>query len=165
MRDEAEDLAAISAMISQHPVEAQKRMSFYIHQRFGGPPETRLLTPGVHVENTNGKHGVKHVGSALGGHERGGVVSRPKDPVREQQALEILQFLNLKASKSYRPVEENLRFIRARLNTATPEDIKGVIARKTREWLNTEHAKYLRPATLFNATKFEQYMGEQRRDA
>jgi hypothetical protein len=36
-----------------------------------------------------------------------------------------------------------------------------VIAKKCREWLHDEHMnEYLRPATLFNRTKFAQYQGE-----
>lgn len=117
-----------------------------------------VLTRPGHVGKTRGKHVENGWGNLQGG---GTSSSKKRDPKKDQESLEILAFLNLKAGKSYRPVEENLRFIRARLNTATLEDIKGVIARKTREWLNTEYAKYLRPATLFNATRFEQYLGER----
>ncbi len=124
------------------------------------PEKTRGKHVGKHVENTEKTPAFSGVGGAIGG-DGLSLSPRKRDPVREQQALEVLDFLNLKASKNYRPVEENLRFIRARLNTCSASDLKGVIARKTREWLNTEHAKYLRPATLFNATKFEQYIGEQ----
>ncbi len=120
-------------------------------------------TPRKHVEKTwenTWKTPKKHP-RFLGWGEILSLSPKKRDPVREQQAVEVLEFLNQKASRNYRSVEENLRFIRARLNTCSVADLKGVIARKTREWLNTEHAKYLRPATLFNATKFEQYIGEQ----
>jgi|GEM_PF-1314138 len=78
------------------------------------------------------------------------------------QALEVLQFLNLKTGRVYRPVDTNLKLIMARLKTgATVVDCRQVIAKKTREWKgDAKMAEYLRPATLFNATKFEQYMGE-----
>lgn len=114
-----------------------------------------LLTPNSDTSNTNN--------TIQGGRDRGGksFERKHRDPVREQQALEVLQFLNEKAERSFRPVEENIRFIRARLNTLTLSDLKGVVVRKTREWKNTKYEKFLRPATLFNATNCEQYIGEQ----
>ena len=39
------------------------------------------------------------------------------------------------------------------------EDFKKVIDSKSKEWLNTDFEKYLRPATLFG-TKFENYLNE-----
>jgi uncharacterized phage protein (TIGR02220 family) len=78
------------------------------------------------------------------------------------QAIELLQFLNEKTGRAYRPVDTNLKFIMARLKTgATVMNCRQVIAKKTREWKgNVIMDEYLRPATLFNAVKFEQYMGE-----
>ncbi len=78
------------------------------------------------------------------------------------QAIEILQFLNEKTKRAYRPVDSNIKLIIARLKSgATVMDCRQVIAKKTREWKgNDKMAEYLRPATLFNATKFEQYLGE-----
>jgi uncharacterized phage protein (TIGR02220 family) len=78
------------------------------------------------------------------------------------QAKEVLKFLNEKTGRAYRPVDTNLKLIMARLKTgATVMNCRQVIAKKTREWKGNETMdEYLRPATLFNATKFEQYMGE-----
>ncbi|MBK6900108.1 MAG: conserved phage C-terminal domain-containing protein, partial [bacterium] len=42
----------------------------------------------------------------------------------------------------------------------TEEELIAVIDLKASQWLGGEFAKYLRPATLFNKTKFEQYVGE-----
>jgi uncharacterized phage protein (TIGR02220 family) len=80
----------------------------------------------------------------------------------KSQAIEILQFLNEKTKRAYRPVDSNLKLIIARLKSGvTVMDCRQVIAKKTREWKGNEKmAEYLRPATLFNATKFEQYVGE-----
>jgi len=78
------------------------------------------------------------------------------------QAQDLLGFLNRKAEKSFRGVPVNLRPIMARLKEgATVEDCRGVIARKVREWKGTEQEKYLRPETLFGATKFHGYLGQQ----
>jgi len=118
------------------------------------PLNTGLNTP----ENTATPEVFSGEGGTIGGVD---LVSKASVSPKNLEALELLQFLNLKANRSFRPVEENLRYLRARLNTATADDIRGVIARKTRQWANTDMAKYLRPATLFKAEKFEQYMGEQ----
>lgn len=78
------------------------------------------------------------------------------------QAVEILSFLNDKAGRAYETVPANIDFIVARLKEgATVEDCRAVIAKKVREWLgDPEMNLYLRPATLFNRTKFAQYKGE-----
>ena len=80
----------------------------------------------------------------------------------ETQAQEILDFLNKKAGRRYRPVKANLRFIIARLESgATLEECKQIIALKVRQWKdNPDMQEYLRPATLFNETRFEQYYGQ-----
>ena len=75
---------------------------------------------------------------------------------------DVITYLNLKALKNYKDVESNYKFIRARLNEGyTLEDLKKVIDIKVKDWLNTKDAKYLRPETLFNATKFQGYINQQ----
>lgn len=83
-------------------------------------------------------------------------------PSLKEQAREILKFLNERTGKNFHPVDTNLDFIIARLRSgATVQDCKSVIAKKRREWIgDPKMAEYLRPATLFNKTKFEQYRGE-----
>ena len=83
-------------------------------------------------------------------------------PSWQEQAHSVLDFLNDKTGRVYRPVDTNLKLITARLKSgATVLQCRQVIARKARQWKGRpEMAPYLRPATLFNATKFEQYLGE-----
>jgi uncharacterized phage protein (TIGR02220 family) len=71
----------------------------------------------------------------------------------------ITRFLS---GRAYRPVETNLKLIMSRLKSgATVMNCRQVIAKKTREWKGDKKmSEYLRPATLFNSTKFEQYIGE-----
>jgi uncharacterized phage protein (TIGR02220 family) len=77
------------------------------------------------------------------------------------QAVEVLQFLNEKTGRQYQPVKANITMIAARLKGgATVTQCRQVIAKKCREWTGSEQEMYLRPATLFNATKFAQYQGE-----
>lgn len=89
-------------------------------------------------------------------------VDPPKLNGSASTAKEILSFLNAKTGRNYRPVAANLEPIVARIKEGfTPQDIKTVIARKCREWMaDDKMAGYLRPATLFNRTKFAQYNGE-----
>ena len=74
----------------------------------------------------------------------------------------VLAFLNQKTGKAFRPTESNLSLIRARMKEGYDEDIcRMVIARKFRDWkADDKMAGYLRPATLFNREKFNQYAGE-----
>lgn len=77
-------------------------------------------------------------------------------------AAEILKFLNLKANRNYKAVKANTEMIHARLSEGfTVADIKQVIAKKCREWINNdEMAEYVRPKTLFSRTNFANYAGE-----
>lgn len=91
--------------------------------------------------------------------------AKPKSEKSEStksESIEVLQFLNTKASRNYRPTEVNLQLIKARLKEGyTAQDCKQVIAKKCREWIPDDKMReYLRPATLFNREKFNQYIGE-----
>lgn len=81
---------------------------------------------------------------------------------RPDVAKRVLQFLNDKTGRHYKPVKANIEMIVARLNDgATEIELNQVVAKKCREWAGDEKmAIYLRPATLFNRTKFAQYQGE-----
>lgn len=80
----------------------------------------------------------------------------------KEEAKQILDFLNAKTGRNYRPVDANLSLIIARLKSgATIDNCRGVIAKKCRDWLDDEKMNpFLRPATLFARTNFEQYLGE-----
>lgn len=77
-------------------------------------------------------------------------------------AAQILLHLNQKANKSFKPVTSNTKLIEARLaEGATIEECCGVIDNKVAEWASdSKMRKYLRPETLFNASKFAQYVGD-----
>jgi uncharacterized phage protein (TIGR02220 family) len=77
-------------------------------------------------------------------------------------ASEILDHLNHKAGKAFKAVKSNLALIVARLKEgATVEECKAVVDTKVAEWCGDSKMRgYLRPETLFNATKFAQYVGE-----
>lgn len=74
---------------------------------------------------------------------------------------EIVDYLNQKLGKHYRPNSANIqKHINARLNEGyTFEDFKIVIDKKYDDWIDTEYEKYLRPETLFGS-KFDSYLNQ-----
>jgi uncharacterized phage protein (TIGR02220 family) len=92
-------------------------------------------------------------------------MSRKRD--YKADAVIVLEFLNAKTGRQFRPVPSNIDPIIARLKGQNEETevsvqtCKSIIAKKFRDWSTDEKmAKYLRPETLFNRTKFESYLGE-----
>ena len=77
-------------------------------------------------------------------------------------AKRVIEFLNQKTGKAFQPTATNLKFIIERMKEGYGEDMfRMVIARKIRDWkTDPKMAGYLRPATLFNCEKFNQYAGE-----
>ncbi len=77
-------------------------------------------------------------------------------------AVPILEHLNTRTGKGFRPVDANLKPIAARLaEGSTADDCRSVIDAKVRQWSDdAKMREYLRPKTLFNATNFAQYLGE-----
>lgn len=82
----------------------------------------------------------------------------------DKSAREVIDHLNSVCGRNFQPVEANRKFIRARLSDpdapADVETLKRVIDHKANEWRGTDQEKYLRPETLFNATKYAQYVGQ-----
>jgi uncharacterized phage protein (TIGR02220 family) len=85
-----------------------------------------------------------------------------KNEKHRDSAIEILTFLNNKAGRNYRQSDTNLGYIIARLaDSISPEQLRAIVVRKCREWGEDKRmSQYLRPATLFNKEKCEQYLGE-----
>jgi uncharacterized phage protein (TIGR02220 family) len=75
---------------------------------------------------------------------------------------ELIAYLNEKAGKGFESVESNRKLVRARLGEGTtPEKVRAVIDAKVKQWgYDPKMSLYLRPATLFAATNFAQYVGE-----
>lgn len=71
----------------------------------------------------------------------------------------VIAYLNEKAGTRYRATSKaTSQHIHARLEEGfTVDDFKTVIDKKCAEWIGTDFAQYLRPATLFG-TKFESYL-------
>lgn len=95
----------------------------------------------------------------LGGFSLDAPITSPRH--RKAAALDVLAKLNEVAGTKHRGVPANVRLVSGRLRDgATVRQCYAVIGRKVREWQGTDMERYLRPATLFNATKFTQYLGE-----
>ena len=76
------------------------------------------------------------------------------------QVDKVIGYLNLKAGTNYRFAASSRDLVEARLKDFTVEDCFVVIDKKCAEWLGTDLAKYLRPSTLFQASKFEGYLNQ-----
>jgi uncharacterized phage protein (TIGR02220 family)/predicted phage replisome organizer len=86
-------------------------------------------------------------------------------PDYAQEREEIINYLNEKSGKAYRPnSDKTKKLISARLNEGfTVQDFKTVIDNKVSSWFgNKDMEKFLRPETLFG-TKFEGYLNEGHR--
>ena len=79
----------------------------------------------------------------------------------------FIDHLNSKTGRHYKATPANLKFLKARLSEGhSADDIYRVIDNKVLEWTGDPKMEpYLRPATLFNAEKFNQYVGEQLRES
>lgn len=79
-------------------------------------------------------------------------------------AERVLTYLNHLTDRYYRPTKATLAMISARLKDYSEGDIIAVISSKCREWENDpKMEKYLRPATLFSASKFDSYFGQAKK--
>ena len=73
----------------------------------------------------------------------------------------ILLYLNERSNSTYTKSKANMECINARIIEGyTISDFKRVIDKKCKQWLGTTQEKYLRPITLFQASKFENYLNE-----
>jgi uncharacterized phage protein (TIGR02220 family) len=82
------------------------------------------------------------------------------DEVRalNQKARPIIDYLNEKTSSRFKHVDSQLKFLRGRLGEGvTHEELCRVVDFKVAEWSGTDMERFLRPATLFNATKYQGY--------
>ena len=76
-------------------------------------------------------------------------------------AIRLIEFLNQKTGRRFRATPTTLKPILARLKEYTFDECRGVIVRRWVVWKDDlKMREYLRPDTLFNATKFAQYVGD-----
>lgn len=112
------------------------------------------------------KHWLRYDPSEVLGKSKGN--TRLEEDIEEEEinscranATGLLDLLNAKTGSRYQPVPANMKLITARLNEYPNDDLRRMVESKCKEWGNDERMKkFLRPATLFNATKCAQYVGE-----
>lgn len=106
---------------------------------------------------------------ALSGADAPDAVGKSETPVQAARrmataaAKEAIDYLNAKAGTKFRHTPANLKFAidRQLVDKATPEDLKAVVDAKIAESAAGKFdRKYLRPETLWNATKFGSYIGQ-----
>lgn len=78
------------------------------------------------------------------------------------EAVGIIEYLNLKTGRNYKPDGPNVEMVVALLKGGSnPAEIRQVIVKKSRQWKgDPKMDEYARPKTLFNRTNFAQYSGE-----
>jgi uncharacterized phage protein (TIGR02220 family) len=127
---------------------------FKKHQVINRPSASSIPEPDFNEDSRKTPRGKGREGKGVK------TLSGKPDESRDQ-AKEILLYLNSKAGKEFRPVDANLDMIVARIKEgASLEDCKTVVDAKVAQWGDDDKmAEYLRPGTLFNRTKFAQYIG------
>lgn len=88
-----------------------------------------------------------------------GTEGKGKERKGREVCREIIKYLNEKAGKNFKGTNSDLNIVEARLKDYTVDELKAVIDSQCKEWLHTDMAKYLRPETLFRASKFSGYHG------
>ena len=84
------------------------------------------------------------------------------DNIYSEVSEEIISYLNEKTSSRFKATKSYKGFINERLKEGfTKEDFFTVIDKKVKDWKGTDYEKYLRPSTLFNASKFQGYLNEK----
>jgi uncharacterized phage protein (TIGR02220 family) len=81
-----------------------------------------------------------------------------EDPSNTDKVVQVIERLNLKTGKRYRPDSGFKKLINARFKEDyTLEQFFDVIDKKVEEWTGAKFAMYLRPSTLFGS-KFAEYI-------
>ena len=82
------------------------------------------------------------------------------DDITEAIVDKCISYLNSVSGSAFKAkTESNRRFIRARIKEDYSfDDFKRVIDNQWIKWKDTDMAEYMRPETLFNATKFQSYI-------
>lgn len=97
-------------------------------------------------------------------------VSKKMEPKNNNTAKEAIDYLNQalqavglqKPGRGYKYADTHMKLIRARLSEGhSKQDLCSVVDRKIEEWKKGAFMpQHLRPATLFNAEKFNNYIGQ-----
>lgn len=107
------------------------------------------LNSKVYIDNKNNNYNL-------------GIINNKKE-INIKEYQEIIDYLNYKTHSNFMLIDEYKKLITNILKKYSINDIKIVIDKKTREWINNPKMKsYLTPETLFGQ-KFERYLHQQER--
>lgn len=116
-----------------------------------------------HMDNQEDIHMHNHMGNGNENEninkKENGIVKKTNENI--QKATEVLSYLNQQANRGFKPKETTtLKLIIARLKDGHEQQtLFDIIDMKCYEWLNdAKMSEYLRPDTLFNQTKFDNYL-------
>ena len=145
-RREEKEEKEVKELADGHRVVTDSPQAFLIPQANGNTASAIFTLP----SETNAATGQP---VAEAGHSRA-----PAESLKEQSS-EVVGFLNKATGRNFRETDSNLSFISKRLSEpgVTVDGVKQMIARQCERWIGTSQAEYLRPETLFNATKFDGY--------
>ena len=158
-----QEIGVIKALLRSHASEEE--LEVIIAQILSIFPKFRLGDGFYYFDGYDMRMGNGYTIGKHNGYNIGTKVGQPDEDEDEDEdhlgtMKEVLTHLNNKASKHYSAAPANLKFIRARLKDGyTLEDLKRVIDIMVVQWKDDPTMnKYLRPETLFNATKFQTYI-------
>lgn len=86
-----------------------------------------------------------------------------ENSIYKNVSMNIINFMNIRCDKGFRHTDANIKIITDRLKAKDLSicEALGIINYKADEWLNDEKMNmYLRPSTLFNKTKCNEYVGD-----
>jgi uncharacterized phage protein (TIGR02220 family) len=89
--------------------------------------------------------------------------SKEKKSKYSDEIADVISYLNNRSGKSFKPeTKETIKLLSGRFSAGkTVDDCKNVIDLKVTEWRNDQQMKkYIRPATLFDESNFENYLNE-----
>jgi len=87
--------------------------------------------------------------------------TKSNSPEIKNLMQKVINYLNEQVSSTYTLSKANTECLSARIKEGYSfPDFKSVIDKKCKQWLGTEQQKYLRPITLFQSKKFENYLNE-----
>lgn len=125
-----------------------------------------LLSHGLTAEVSR-QYATLNITDGIVKHDQEELPGVPTEAVVKDELLakQVLEHLNKKTKAHFRPAEGTLRSIIARLGEGhTVAECRAVIDVKTDQWLaDKEMCGYLRPETLFRASKFQSYLAEVHR--
>jgi uncharacterized phage protein (TIGR02220 family) len=153
------DYADIALKIGRSAEEIERCLSVVASPRVGWMEKLEVPTEcprSVGDSPSASPHGILEQNRTEGTEGKG---TEQKESLVES-AEKILEHLNIKASREFRPTTENLKLIRRRLEEVDGDvdGVKIMIDRMCAKWKTDEKmSEFLRPETLFGKTKFSGY--------